>query len=788
MQNLNGEKISVKITKINSEYKGAPSFVLIIDDKSEKEELRKQSAENEKKYQSLIENSSDVIYTIDREGFFTYMNPTGLKLVGYSLSELKTENFRELVKISFKERVASFYTYQLKNKLKSTYTEFPIQTKDGKEIWLGQNVDMFFANDDVNITVVARDITEKKRLEKEILRSEEKYRSIINNLELGMLEVNNEGIIIKAHPYFCKMVGYTKEEIEGTNGEFMLDHEAIEIMSYQRSQREKGALGLYEIQLISKNGQKIWVMISGAPTYDQHNKIVGSIGIHLNITDQKKLEKELRTAASIAQDSLKSKELFLANISHEMRTPLNGIIGLSELIAGDDDLSENTSLKLKSILESSNNLLNLIDDLLLFTKIENDKIELHEEFTPLKQSLDSLLQTHEISAHTKGISFANNNEIPEQNDYYIDVFRLHQVLNNLIYNAIKFTNEGGVKVNSRVILNSKNYDIIEIEVIDTGIGIPESEIDKIFGSFQQASNNDVKVNGGTGLGLSIVKEIMNLMGGELDLATSNNGTTFVIEFQLNKAIRTDSDSTALNKPERHLAELKVLIAEDNKVNQFVITSMLDRLNIKYVMCNDGLEAIKNFERDDFGLVLMDLRMPNMDGMEATKIMRAKDKNTPIIAVTANTTSVNKNDYLDQGFTDLLSKPFKQKDLLDVLTKHSQKNDLCVTTRLMQLTNEDANFSKQLALIFIEDNAKRGKEIIETVNNENIERINSISHSMKPSILQLGSKELQNLVLDMEKANSKTDSIKNKVFHFVRKLDEMIDDMEKNVVPKLETMS
>ena len=327
-----------------------------------------------------------------------------------------------------------------------------------------------------------------------------------------------------------------------------------------------------------------------------------------------------------------------------------------------------------------------------------------------------------------------------------------------------------------------------IEVIDTGIGIPESEVDKIFGSFEQASNNDVKVNGGTGLGLPIVKEMMSLMGGELDLITSPNGTKFVIEFQLSKAVRTEVILDSSSEPKDDLNGIRILIAEDNKVNQLVITSMLDKLKMNYVLCNDGLEAIKKFDSHHFDLILMDLRMPKMDGIKATKKIRSMDPDIPVIAVTANTTGENKNDYLDQGFTDVLSKPFKQKDLAEILSKHGKQNKEFITNRLMQITSQDAIFSKQLALIFIEDNAKRGKEILEALNSRDVARINSISHSMKPSILQLGSKELQNLVLELEKIESITDSMKHKAESFVQKLDEMIRDIENNVVPELETLS
>jgi PAS domain S-box-containing protein len=778
--------ISTKITGSTTVYKGKPARVIIVEDITDHKDLVDRNQKQQKKYQTLIEKSSDLIYTVNRGGYFTYMNPTGLDTIEYDYDELIKLNFKELIREDYRDRVASFYKFQYESKTPSTYTEFPIVSKSGKIIWLGQNVDMKFEDGSIEISTIARDITEKKIFEKELLRNEEKYKSVINNLQLGLLEVDNAGVIKSAHPSFCKMVGYTKEEIEGTTGEFMLDEQGKNIMLEQRKNRTKGITGVYEFQLITKSGDPIWVMISGAPTFDENNKPTGSIGIHLNITDQKKLEKELRESAFIAEESLKAKELFLANISHEIRTPLNGIIGLSELLA-EGELSDVQRLKTDSILVSSKNLLALIDDLLLLTKIENKKIEIHPVSIDFKNAIEDLVRTHQLSSSKKGLELRSINEIDRNYYYYVDINRMNQILNNLISNAIKFTDKGSVEVHSRITYNSRDYDAIEIEIRDSGMGIPQDEIDKIFGSFQQASNNNTNANGGTGLGLSIVQELVSLMNGRIDLITSEKGSSFFLEFELKKSKKPVEHEKKLDV-KASLKGLRVLVAEDNEVNQFLIKSILDKWLIESTICSNGLEAVNHCEKDSFDIILMDLRMPVMEGSEAMMLIRKQQPEIPIIAVTANSTNADIKTYLNQGFTDMLSKPFVQKDLQFILKQYTSDEICEIEKQLLEITGGDKMFALQLATIFHEDSTKRCNSLSVAIENRDIDTINSICHSMKPSVLQLGCSKSKKLVLELEDAVSLNSATMKSTKEFIQVIEEMSQTIINKIVPNLENLT
>lgn len=785
---FNNETILADVTLIKTEYDTIPSIILIVEDLSETEALKKLSEEKEKRYQNLIEKSSDVIYTISSKGYFTYMNPNGLEILGYSIDEIKEIHFQDLVKKSHKEEIFTFYQNQLNSKIGSSYTEFPVISKNGIEIWLGQNVDMSFDDSKVDISVVARDITEKRRFEIELLKSEEKYRSIINNLQLGLLEANEKGVITKAHPSFCEMVGYSNEELEGTDGYFLLDEDGRDVLLSETSNRGVGELGLYEMKLITKAGEIIWVMISGAPTYDKYNNVNGSIGIHLNITDQKELEKELRASVVLAEESLKAKELFLANISHEMRTPLNGIIGLSELLNKDNLLSQESKLKTESILLSSQNLLNLINDLLLLTKVKTKSVELNPVDVKLHSSIESLIQIHKTAAEAKGLRWLSINTVNENEFYFLDEFRFHQVLNNLLSNAIKFTSEGEVSMEVHIEKRSESIDKLEVVISDTGIGIPESEIDKVFGSFEQASNNDVKYYGGTGLGLSIVKEIAELMGGELKVESSNSGTKMVFMILIEKRAVKNYDMESNHNEKLDLTGLNILIAEDNEVNKFVVQSMLKGLGAKIKICSNGREALDLFKERIFDIILMDIRMPEMDGEEATKNIRCINEDIPIIALTANASIDDRNDYLRKGFTDVLSKPFTQVQLVSALRTYGKSNSQILLNRILSVSNNDFGFALELARIFIEDSTQRIEQLKNQLKDQNIELVNSVSHSMKSSYMQLGDDSIVEIIKVLENDKIWTDQYQLSLKEFIALSQELIGEMNDFVVPELEKMS
>ena len=339
-------------------------------------------------------------------------------------------------------------------------------------------------------------------------------------MEFGLLETDPSGKIVKAHKSFCDLVGYTQKELEGTNGDFMLEKSTIKVMKEQQRKRSLGETGVYEVELICKDNTKKWVIISGAPFYGLNNKFSGSIGIHLDITKRKRIESELILAKNVAEDSLIAKEVFLANISHEIRTPLNAIIGLSQML-NKNDFEPNHKEMLSQVSSASGNLLSLINDLLLMSKLEASGIVLKPDSYSIQNVLKEMIMMLAPSVNEKGVDFIIELNLESSFSHEFDKLRLTQVIQNLLTNAIKFTSEGYVKISANY---KKSQEEIEIKIEDSGIGIPEGELNSIFEGFVQASNNNSEVYGGTGLGLSIVNKIVNAMQGNISVRKLKKGS------------------------------------------------------------------------------------------------------------------------------------------------------------------------------------------------------------------------------------------------------------------------
>lgn len=783
--NADGNAFDVIVKGSSIVYNNQKARLAVVEDITKKKKEEKERNEQNRKYQDLIESSSDIIYRINTDGIFTYVNPTAIKLSGYTSEELLSMSFTDLVAPKYKQRVINFYKFQLENNIETTYIEFPIQIKDGSEIWLGQNVEPsgYNLNGVLIFNATARDITDRKRLEKALLRSEEKYRSIIENMELGLMEVDPEGVIIKAYPKFCKLSGYKAEELEGQKGAlFLLDEEGREFYKKQLADRSHGKSNVYEIQLIKKDGTKRWVLVSGAPFYDEYNRVKGSFGIHLDITERKELESELKLAKEKAESSLKSKELFLANISHEIRTPLNAIIGITELM--NLSTTEPESIKqLNHIGQAGKGLLSLINELLLLSKMDAYKEKLELKETNLHSFLKQNFELFENQVHHKPINYVAEINLNESVYYWLDPIKLGQIIQNILSNAIKFTNQGEVKLRANILNNSYDNDLIQFTINDTGIGIPPDNIDTIFNIFEQASNNESGTFRGTGLGLSIVKKLLELMDGEINVVSENGTTSFEFFLNLKRSINSDTtDSFNTNKESfKDFKGVKVLVAEDNKVNQFLIEGYLKHLNIEFNIVNNGKEAINYLKNNKVDAVLMDMRMPVMNGLEATKIIRDDlEMNTlPILALTANAYNTHQKECKDAGMNDFLAKPFNIAQLQNILIKNLNfdSNERTPSLSSRDEVNLPNSFQMKLDRIFIEDTEVRIIELEQAASIGNKQVLKDICHSIRPSLLHLKQTEIIELTDHIEFRSS---DIIGKTDKLIVKLKELINKMKSDL--------
>ncbi|NOU39524.1 MAG: response regulator [Ferruginibacter sp.] len=377
-----------------------------------------------------------------------------------------------------------------------------------------------------------------------------------------------------------------------------------------------------------------------------------------------------------AEQSTNAKSEFLASMSHEIRTPINGVIGVANLLKGEK-LTPRQKEYVDILNYSSKHLLALVSDILDFSKIETGKIEFETTSFNLNTVCNSIYKIFEITAIDKNLnlSFIPDNSIV--NSVYGDSMRLNQILTNLVGNAIKFTKEGSVTFSYKLLSKTNKNCTFRFTVTDTGIGIAENEQQKIFDGFSQANKKISSTFGGTGLGLAISKKLIELQGGKLDMKSKlGEGTTFTFYLSFeNGAYETDiilpSATSILNTT--NLNGLRILVAEDNNINVLVLKRFLEKWGIAYKVAQNGKLALDLLEKEPFDLILMDIHMPEMDGEEATKIIREKTNtsynNIPIIALTANASSEMQNKLLSNGFTNYISKPFNPDILFKLLKKH-----------------------------------------------------------------------------------------------------------------------
>jgi PAS domain S-box-containing protein len=395
-----------------------------------------------------------------------------------------------------------------------------------------------------------------------------------------------------------------------------------------------------------------------------------------DITETKKFQKELLQARNDAIISAKAKTEFLSNMSHEIRTPMNAIMGLTDLLL-DEKTFEGTSLEnLKSIRYSADNLLVIINDILDFSKIEAGKITFENIEFDIRQRMTELQKTFDYRSKEKGLDFTVKIDPNVPNIIKGDPYRLNQILFNLVGNALKFTSKGFIKVEIDLIEKNTEKTKLQFTVSDSGIGIAEHKQSKIFDSFTQAYTDTTRKFGGTGLGLAITKNLTLLQNGDIKVKSKvGQGTAFIVvlDFNSSNLLELENEKSALEIFD--LSDYKILVVEDNVMNQFVAKQFFKKWNTDVVIANNGVEAIELLKvRNDFDLILMDLQMPEMSGFQATEIIRShnspvKNRYIPIIALSADAFLETRKKVIEAGMNDFVTKPFKPEELYQKVLKY-----------------------------------------------------------------------------------------------------------------------
>ena len=422
-------------------------------------------------------------------------------------------------------------------------------------------------------------------------------------------------------------------------------------------------------QLTTGSGKNIWVHSRGTTFFEQ-GKATRKLGVFSDISQHMERERALEEARRKAESAAAARTQFLANMSHEIRTPLNGVIGMASLLEGEQ-LSHEAKQHVKVIQNCSETLLATINDILDFTKLDAGKVSLEEKPFSLPETIQASADIVRQAISEKGLELQVTGETPDA-DLLGDPLRLKQVLVNLLANACKFTDKGSIRVHTTFQTTSTQGCRFRLQVIDTGIGISQEAQRSLFSAFVQADASTTRKYGGTGLGLAISKKIIEQMKGQIGVSSElGEGSTFFIDLELPTSAVMSTDSPAPTATELN-KKLRVLLAEDNKVNQTVATRMLAKLGLEPIVANNGQEAMREVQANDFDLVLMDLQMPTMDGPEATQLIRELPgiQQPKIIALTANATAEDRARCIEAGMDDFLPKPIRLEDLKSAISANS----------------------------------------------------------------------------------------------------------------------
>lgn len=544
---------------------------------------------------------------------------------------------------------------------------------------------------------------EKSEQEQLKLESESELRDIFEQAALGMCFTSASGDFLKVNKKFCSLVGYSKEEIQGMNFKEITYFEDLYLdLEYYR-RLTSGDIETYDLdkRYVRKNGELLWINITVSVQRNEDFSVKYFIGIIIDISEKKEQEKALHDANEMlerrveertielkknekilleakesAEEADRSKSVFIANMSHEFRTPLNAVIGFSEIL-----YSQIEDVKYKNYLQSINNagksLLNLINDMLDLSKIEAGMIELKLVPINLKRLIDEINSIYKIQAQIKKLDFIIEIEKDMPEFLLLDEIRLRQVLLNIIGNAVKFTDSGYIKTSiKKEIYNGNKESKIDlmVSVEDTGIGIEEGKLTSIFQSFNQQYGKDNRRYGGTGLGLSISRKLVEMMNGELKVESEfGSGSKFSFVLKGVNTIRStyNTDITEASKENSMCFEkTKVLIVDDVELNRYLLKEILEITDIEALTAKNGLEAIEISNSELPKLILMDVLMPEMNGIETAEAIKNNPRTSkiPIVALTAMDDIEELKDANIKCFDGIAYKPINRVKLFSELSK------------------------------------------------------------------------------------------------------------------------
>lgn len=651
-------------------FQVAPGQVAVMfSDITARKQTEQKLKESEEKHRAIFQNIQDVYFEMAPDTTILEVSPSVSKISQYKREDLIGKSIDHLV---VDEKIINTLLKLLFERGELNDFDVPLKDRDDRLLYCSVNIKIETDSDGAPIKAIGslRDITERKLAREHISKLERAVEQSPSSIVITDLD----GKIEYVNPRFTEMTGYTKEEAIGQNPSIMKSGEHDkEFYKELWDSIRTGNEWRGEFLNRRKDGTTYWEMASISPVRNDLDQITHYIAIKDDITEKKNIEQQLLEAKEKAEESDRLKSAFLANMSHEIRTPMNAILGFSELLQHEGIQPGDRQEYIKLINDKGNDLMNIISDLIDISRIEAGDMKLVKTHIRINNMILEIFEQVKKEKALKGKDEVQVRfRIREDAEYSIlsDKNRLRQVFNNLLGNALKFTNEGYIEL---------GYDLMDdhvrFYVKDSGIGITPENQKVIFERFRQEDNSYTRKHGGTGLGLAISKQIVELLGGEIGVESKpDQGASFYFTLPLERTTEPLPSGTKLDRPRYQnnlkLAKKKILIAEDDSSNYMFLESLLRSTGAELIWARNGHQAVDiHAGHDDIDLILMDIRMPEMNGLQATQKIRSTDQDIPIIALTAFAFADDRGKSMEAGCTEHLSKPVKIEELKRVLQKY-----------------------------------------------------------------------------------------------------------------------